>query len=179
MIPRRRPSDVHLGLAFGRRRNLNGVVSYPDKLQKIIDLFGVLPEEEKRETLIAYAGQAAAQAPREGETFDLEDVRKDEECTDTVGVFLEVDGDRKVRFRITLGPQVQTLTRAMTAILCKGLDGASIEEVMELPADFVPKIVGAQLVRQRSQTVYYILTRMKSACKVWLNRQRAKEREEG
>jgi cysteine desulfuration protein SufE len=28
-------------------------------------------------------------------------------------------------------------------------------------------------VRQRSQTVYYILTRMKSACKVWLNRERA------
>jgi cysteine desulfuration protein SufE len=148
-------------------------VSYPAKLQKIIDLFEVLPEEEKRETLIAYADQAAAQAPREGEAFDLEDVRKDEECTDTVGVFLGVDGDRKVRFRINLGPQVQTLTRAMTAILCKGFEGATVEEVMEVPADFVPKIVGAQLVRQRSQTVYYILTRMKSACKVWLNRERA------
>ncbi len=154
-------------------------MNYPDKLQKIINLFEVLPEEEKRETLIAYADQAAAQGPREGERFDLEDVRKDEECTDTVGVFLGVDADRKVRFRITLGPQVQTLTRAMTAILCKGFDGASIEDVMEVPADFVPKIVGAQLVRQRSQTVYYILTRMKSACKVWLNRERtAKAKDE-
>ena len=148
-------------------------MSYPAKLQQIIHLFEHLPDEEKRETLIAYAEQAAAQTPREGETFDLEDVRKDEECTDTVGVFLAVSPDRKVRFRISLGPQVQTLTRAMTAILCKGFDGASIEEVMEVPADFVPKIVGAQLVRQRSQTVYYILTRMKSACKVWLNRERA------
>ncbi|MFM8458365.1 MAG: SufE family protein [Chthoniobacterales bacterium] len=148
-------------------------MSYPAKLQQIIDLFEHLPDEEKRETLIAYADQAAAQSPREREKFDLEDVRKDEECTDTVGVFLSVGPDRKVRFRISLGPQVQTLTRAMTAILCKSFDGASIEEVMEVPADFVPKIVGAQLVRQRSQTVYYILTRMKSACKVWLNRERA------
>ena len=164
---------VDLGLAFRGPGNLNGAVSYPAKLQKIIDLFEVLPEEEKRETLIAYADQAAAQSPREGESFDLEDVRKDEECTDTVGVFLGVDGDRKVRFRINLGPQVQTLTRAMTAILCKGFEGATVEEVMGVPADFVPKIVGAQLVRQRSQTVYYILTRMKSACKVWLNRERA------
>jgi cysteine desulfuration protein SufE len=146
---------------------------YPAKLQQIIDLFEHLPEEEKRETLIAYADQAAAQAPREGEKFDLEDVRKDEECTDTVGVFLAVDPERKVRFRINLGPQVQTLTRAMTAILCKGMEGVPIEELMDVPADFVPKIVGAQLVRQRSQTVYYILTRMKSACKVWLNRERA------
>jgi len=148
-------------------------MSYPAKLQQIIDLFEHLPDEEKRETLIAYADQAASQVPREGETFELEDVRKDEECTDTVGVFLGVDPERKVRFRINLGPQVQTLTRAMTAILCKGFERASIEEVMEVPADFVPKIVGAQLVRQRSQTVYYILTRMKGACKVWLNRERA------
>jgi len=42
-----------------------------------------------------------------------------------------------------------------------------------VPQDFVPKIVGGQLVRLRSQTVYYILTRMKSAAKVWLNRERA------
>jgi cysteine desulfuration protein SufE len=61
----------------------------------------------------------------------------------------------------------------MTAILCQGLDGATPEEVMEVPQDFVPKIVGGQLVRLRSQTVYYILTRMKSVCKVWLNRERA------
>jgi len=45
--------------------------------------------------------------------------------------------------------------------------------VLEVPADFVPKIVGADLVRQRSQTVYYILTRMKSAATVWRNRDRA------
>ena len=148
-------------------------MSYPAKLTKIVELFEMLPDSEKRETLIAYADQAAAQSPRDGETFALEDVRKDEECTDTVGVFLSVDSARRVRFRISLGPQVQTLTRAMTSILCKGFEGATIDEVMEVPADFVPRIVGAQLVRQRSQTVYYILTRMKSACKVWLNRERA------
>lgn len=148
-------------------------MSYPAKLAEIVHLLETLTDGEKRETLIAYADQAASQGPRAGEVFDLEDVRKDEECTDTVGVFLRVDPDRRVRFRITLGPQVQTLTRAMTAILCKGLDGAPIGEVMDLPSDFVPKLVGAQLVRQRSQTVYYILTRMKSACRVWLNRERA------
>jgi cysteine desulfuration protein SufE len=61
----------------------------------------------------------------------------------------------------------------MTSILCKGLEAVPPEEIMEIPADFVPKIVGGQLVRIRSQTVYYILTRMKSACRVFLNRLRA------
>jgi cysteine desulfuration protein SufE len=149
------------------------VSAYPAKLDSIISLFESLPEEEKRENLIAYAEQARKHEPKPGETFDLEDVRKDEECTDTVGVFLKVDADKRSHFRISLGPQVQTLTKAMTAILCRGLDDCTPEEILELPQDFVPRIVGGQLVRIRSQTVYYILTRMKSACRVFLNRLRA------
>ncbi len=151
------------------------MIHYPPKLEAIISLFESLPEEEKRENLIAYSEQSKRHEPKPGETFDLEDVRKDEECTDTVGVFMRVDPANRVAFRITLGPQVQTLTKAMTAILCKGLEGSTLDEIMELPADFVPRIVGGQLVRIRSQTVYYILTRMKGACKVFLNRRRAAE----
>jgi len=147
--------------------------SHPEKLLQIVSLFESLPPAEKREALISYADSAAKQGPRDGETFDLEDIRKDEECTDTVGVYLKVSPERSCTFRITLGPQVQTLTKAMTSILCKGLAGCTPEQIMDVPADFVPKIVGADLVRQRSQTVYYILTRMKGVAKVWLNRERA------
>ena len=146
---------------------------YPPKLAAIVALFEGLPEVEKRETLISYADQAARCGPAEGESFDLEDVRKDEECTDTVGIFLKVAPDRRVHFRVSLGPQVQILTRAMTSILCKGLEASPIETVLDMPSDFVPRIVGAQLVRARSQPVYYVLTRMKSACRAFLNRERA------
>jgi len=146
---------------------------YPPKLAAIVALFEGLPEDEKRETLISYADQSGRCAPAEGESFDLEDIRKDEECTDTVGIFLRVEANRHVHFKVSLGPQVQILTKAMTSILCKGLDGATIETVLEVPADFVPRIVGGQLVRVRSQTVYYVLTRMKSACRAFLNRERA------
>jgi cysteine desulfuration protein SufE len=146
---------------------------YPPNLAGIVELFDALSDAEKRENLIAYADNAPRCAPRPGEAFDLEDVRKDEECTDTVGVYLKVDDRRAAHFRITLGPQVQTLTKAMAAVLCQGLDGAAPEAVMDVPQDFVPRIVGGQLVRLRSQTVYYLLTRMKSVCKVWLNRERA------
>lgn len=148
-------------------------MSYPPKLSAIIDLFSGLSDAEKRETLIAYADQARSQEPREGETFDLEDIRKDEECTDTVAVFLRLNEEGGAHFRVTLGPQVQTLTKAMSSILCKGLDGITPAEILEIPADFVPKIVGAELVRVRSQTVYYLLTRMKGVAKVWLQRQRS------
>jgi len=147
---------------------------YPHKLGAIVSLFEGLPEDEKRETLVSYADQAARWAPApEPERYDLEDVRKDEECTDTVGIFLKVGPSRQVHFRVSLGPQVQILTKAMTSILCAGLDSSTIEDVMAIPADFVPKIVGGQLVRVRSQTVYYVLTRMKSACRAFLYWERA------
>ncbi|HEY3600652.1 MAG TPA: SufE family protein [Chthoniobacterales bacterium] len=148
---------------------------HPVKLQSIIDLFDHLPEVERRETLVAYSDSALKQAPRPNEKFDLEDIRKDEECADTVGVYLQVDEEGKAHFRMTLGPEVQTLTRAMAAILCKGLDGATPQEILDLPQDFVTRIVGADLVRVRSQTTYYVLSRIKAICKVYLDRQRAKQ----
>src|SRR5688572_9569154 len=147
---------------------------YPSKLAEIVELFDALSEDEKRENLIAFANLAPRCSPSSEERFDLEDERKDEECTDTVGVFLQIDpASRALHFRIRLGPHVQTLTKAMTAILCQGLDGATPEQIMAVPQDFVPRIVGGQLVRVRSQTVYYILSRIKSICKVWLSRERA------
>ena len=87
------------------RDNFNGM--YPPKLQNIIDLFETLPEVERRETLVAYSDSAKKQEPQPNEAFDLEDVRKDEECADTVGVYLQVDDEGKAHFRMTLGPEVQ------------------------------------------------------------------------
>ncbi len=149
------------------------MLMYPAGLDQIISLFEHLPESERRSLLVTYAEGAAHCAPKPGETFDLEDIRKDEECTDTVGIHLRVDENGGAHFRVSLGHEVQTLTRAMTSILCKGLDGAGVQEILDVPADFVQKITGAELVRIRSQTVYYVLGRMKGALKVWSNRKRA------
>ena len=136
---------------------------YPTALGELIAFFEHLPEAERRENLIDFAAAAAAHAPKEGETFDLEDVRKDAECTDTVGVHVRLEHGDHVHFAISLGPKVQTLTRALTTILCRGLNGSTLREVLDVPQDFVPRIIGAELVRLRSQTVYYVLGRMKQA----------------
>ncbi len=142
----------------------------PAELQKIVTFFESLTEQEKRENLIACAEQAKRHEPRRGEAFDFEDVRKDAECTDTVGIFLRLDPEGRASFRMTLGPQVQTLTRAMATILCRGLNGARPEEIANLPPDFVGKIVGSHLVRIRSQTVFYVLKRVKNACELLLKK---------
>jgi len=145
---------------------------YPAALNELIEFFEFLPEPERRENLIHYAEAAKACEPREGAVFDLTDIRKDEECTDTVGVFLRADEQGCAHFAIELGPKVQTLTKAMTAILCRGLNGTPLKEVLDVPADFVPRIIGAELVRLRSQTVYYVLSRMKTAVRMLLDQRR-------
>ena len=135
----------------------------PPALQEIVEFFEHLPEPERRDNLIDMAASAASCTRREGEAYELADVRKDQECSDTVGVFVRRDGQGRVHFAVELGPKVQTLTRAMTAILCRGLDGCTPREILAVNPDFVPRIVGADLIRLRSQTVYYVLQRMKEA----------------
>ena len=146
---------------------------YPGKLDAIIAIFESLSEEERRENLVSFALGAEQWRPEKNEQFHLQDVRKDEQCIDTVGVFLRIEG-RRARFKISLGPNVQTLTRAMTTILCRGLDNCDLDEILELPEDFIIKIVGSPLVLTRSQSIYYMLSRMKDALKGYRDGQQLK-----
>ena len=57
---------------------------YPSKLQSIIDLFEALPEEEKRENLIAYAEKAAKCAPQLLEPIMAVEVVSPDEYTGSV-----------------------------------------------------------------------------------------------
>lgn len=138
-------------------------MEYPPALSEIVRFFESLSEAERRENLIDLAAASEKFGPRAGERFEIDDVRKDAECLDTVGVHLSRSDDGGLHLAISLGPKVQTLTRAMATILCRGLQGASTEELIRLPQDFVPRIVGADLVRLRSQTVYYVLRRIREA----------------
>lgn len=135
----------------------------PPALSEWITFFESLPEGERRENLIELAAQAEKHAPQAGEVFQHEDVRHDAECTDKVGVHLRLENGLRAHFALSFGPKVQTLTRALGVILCRGLAGATLEEILALKPDFVPRITGAELVRLRSRTVYYVLRRMQEA----------------
>lgn len=138
----------------------------PPALREIVDFFAPLPEPDRREALLAYASQADQHAPRADEDYAVSEERHDEEdCLDSVGIFLLRHGDDTVTFRVTLGPDVQTLTRALAVILCRGLEGGSLSRIVTLCDNFVPTIVGAPLMRLRSRTVYYVLRRMREAAR--------------
>lgn len=143
----------------------------PTRLNELIELFEGLPEAEKRENLISLAATVPSFRPQDGANYAVADVRKDEECTDTVGIFLRVDVDGTAQFAAELGPKVQTLTRALTAILCQGFNGADLPAILATPESVVQRIIGADLVRLRSRTVYYVLNRMKAAIRQYQEEQ--------
>ena len=84
--------------------------SFPQALQQIIDFYEGLPDDEKREALINEAALAEQYAPEDGDDFDMEDVRKDSECSDTVGIFVKATGSDTVLFKISLGSQPEEFT---------------------------------------------------------------------
>ncbi len=135
----------------------------PQRLQQIIDFYEQLPDDEKREALINEAALSEDYAPAVNEAFDFESIRKDTECSDTVGIYVNAAEDDIIQFKISLGEKVQTLTRALSVILCKGLKDCSADEITHLPESFVPRIVGSELYRLRSRTIYYMLRRLKEA----------------
>ena len=91
--------------------------------------------------------------------------RAGDDLLSTVGIHVRLESEGRVYFAVSLGRDVQTLTRAMTTLLCRGLNGSTLEAVLQVPEDFIALVIGAELVRIRSRTVYYILGRMKEAAR--------------
>ena len=147
-------------LAGGERRRYARRV--PPALESILSLFAGRGESERRELLLHYAAGVARHAARPGEVYAVSDLRHDAECSDAVGIHLRMENGC-CHFRVTLGPEVQTLTQALASILCEGLDGAPPAAVLALTESVVDSIAGVTMVRLRSRTVYYILRRMQEA----------------
>ena len=139
----------------------------PERLERIASYFEGLDEQSRRERLIAFAGQSEKWLPKPDDEILYKDIRKDEECLDEVGVFITED-NIGLSWRMQYGKDVQILTRAIGTILSDGLDHAKPEEIISLPADVIHRIIGQQLFRNRSQSIYYIFNRIKQAMKKYL-----------
>jgi cysteine desulfuration protein SufE len=137
------------------------MAALPPALEEIVAFFGNLSEAQRRDALLVYAEEAPRHAPRKSECYLISDERIDPSCTDKVGLFALRHPDGGLSFRARFGPEVQTLTRALVVILCRGLDGAPTATVANLPDDFVAGIVGEPLMRSRSRSVYQVLQRLR------------------
>jgi sulfur transfer protein SufE len=118
-------------------------------LDSAVKLFETFPKETKIQGLISLADSLPRLAPKEGETWDVEDVE-----------------DGHVKLAAEVGKEVTTLTRALTSLFVENLSGETTRNILSVDASIIPRIVGEALMRQRSNTAYYTLRRIHEAVKL-------------
>jgi sulfur transfer protein SufE len=133
-----------------------------ESLENTVQQFEVLPKEGRIQGLIALSNGLGKLAPKAGEPWEVRDIRQDTECQDVVGLFARRDGNQ-VRLAAEVGQEVTTLTRALTALFVENLSGSSAEDILALDPSIIPRVVGESLMRQRSNSAYYTLRRVKEA----------------
>jgi len=104
----------------------------PARLAEIVEDFRLCEGREKLELLLQYA-ESLPPLPEwlQGREMEMEAVP---ECMTPVAVAAEIrDGGMHFHFKV---PEESPTVRGFAAIIAEGLQGASPEEVLDLPADF-------------------------------------------
>ncbi|MBW3579576.1 MAG: SufE family protein [Actinomycetota bacterium] len=108
-------------------------MSSPPKLQRIVELFAGAPKDLRVEALLEYSRKLPPLPPHlEGNRAAMEQV---EECQTPFFLSTEVDDQRRVHLWFDCPPESPT-TRGFASILAEGLEGATVEEVLDVPNDF-------------------------------------------
>ncbi len=133
----------------------------PPKLQEIVDDFASMTREEKIETLVAYSESLPPLPDRLKEERAKMDTVP--ECMTPVFLFGERQPDGGITFYFDIPPESPTV-RGLAAILASGLNGATPEEILSVPADFfLPMNLQEAISQQRINGFTGVLAHMKQA----------------
>ena len=113
----------------------------PAPLQEIIEDFADSPPDLRLAMLLDYATGLPPLPERHADRTDLERVH---ECQTPFFVAVEV-AEGRVHVYFDAPPEAPT-TRGYAGVLAAGLDGATIEEVLETPSDFFVGMKLSELV---------------------------------
>ncbi|MDF0515180.1 SufE family protein [Agromyces sp. H3Y2-19a] len=109
----------------------------PPALAEIRDDFLALGVRDRLQLLLEFSNELPALPERYADHPDL--LERVEECQSPVFIFVEV-ADGVVHLFAT-APAESPTTRGFASILVQGLDGLSVQEVLDIPADY-PQSLG-------------------------------------
>jgi sulfur transfer protein SufE len=133
-----------------------------ETLEAQVQHFETLDNSARIKALITLAQNVSQLEPKHHETWDLTEIRQDQECLDEMGLYLR-HNKNTLELAATVGSEATTLTRALTAVLVQHLNGETKDRILELKDSFVPRLVGESLMRQRRNAAYYPLRRIQDA----------------
>ena len=128
-------------------------------MQRIVDLFAGAPKDLRLEALLEYSRKVPPLPPDlEGHREAMEQVG---ECQTPFFLATEVDDDQRVHVWFDCPPQAPT-TRGFAGVLAEGLNGATVDEVLDVPDDFYTRMGLAEAISSlRLRGMGAILHRLK------------------
>jgi cysteine desulfuration protein SufE len=131
----------------------------PAKLQRIVDLFAGAPKDLRLEALLEYSRKLPPLP--EGLAGHREAMEQVVECQTPFFLATQVDEDCKVHVFFDCPPEAPT-TRGFAGLLSEGLEGATVEEVLDTPDDFYTRMGLAEAISSlRLRGMGAILHRLK------------------
>lgn len=109
----------------------------PERLAETREDFLALGVKDRLQLLLEFSNELPELPERYRDHPDL--FERVEECQSPVFIFVEVS-DGRVHLYAT-APRESPTTRGFASILAQGLDGLSVEEVLDVPADY-PQSLG-------------------------------------
>jgi cysteine desulfuration protein SufE len=110
----------------------------PAKLAETREDFLALGVKDRLQLLLEFSNELPPLPERYAEHPDL--LERVEECQSPVFMFVEVDDDALVHLYAT-APAESPTTRGFASILAQGLDGLTVQQVLDIPADY-PQSLG-------------------------------------
>ena len=110
----------------------------PAKLAETREDFLALGVKDRLQLLLEFSNELPPLPERYAEHPDL--LERVEECQSPVFMFVEVDDDGLVHLYAT-APAESPTTRGFASILAQGLEGLTVQQVLDIPADY-PQSLG-------------------------------------
>lgn len=118
----------------GQRRGVaSRVFSLPSNLQSLVGAFQMVPDPMARYKQLLFMAQ---KLPAMDDVHKV-DQNKVEGCVSQVWVIVNLDEDGKLKLEADSDSQ---LTKGLAALLCKGLTGATPDEVVTLEPTFIEQL---------------------------------------
>ena len=113
-------------------------MTLPAALAETRDDFLALDVKDRLTLLLDFSNELPELPERYRDHPDL--LERVEECQSPVYIFVEVDDDGLVHMHATAPSEAPT-TRGFASILEQGIDGLTVQEVLDIPADY-PQSLG-------------------------------------
>jgi cysteine desulfuration protein SufE len=107
-------------------------MAVPDKLAQIVSLFAAVPKTVKLQALLDYSRRLPELPVELADSGRFERV---EECQSPLFLRADIGPDGVVKLWFDAPAEAPT-TRGFAGILAEGLEGSTVDEILELPDDF-------------------------------------------